>query len=71
VSKRLHRISYVEPHQDEAAGPLLSPELQERSRQAAELLCEWMATKDGYDEEIWPLLEEELASSRTRIGSAG
>jgi hypothetical protein len=67
MSKRLHRI----PNPDEAAGPPLSPELQERSRRAAELLREWMAVKDGYDEEIWPLLEEELASGRTRIGSPG
>jgi hypothetical protein len=67
VNKRLHRI----PDPDEAATPPLSPELQARSRRAAELLHEWMAVRDGYDEEIWPLLEEELADSRTRIGSAG
>ena len=71
MSKRLHRISSSEPHQDEGAGSFLSPEIQERPRKAAELLREWMTADDGYDEEIWPLIEEELANSRTRVGSGG
>jgi hypothetical protein len=50
------------------ASPLLPPDVQERSRRAAELLREWRSAGDGYDEQIWPLLEEELAGSRTRIG---
>jgi len=68
VSKRQHQVTFPEPHPAEAR-PLLPPELQERSRQAAALLRKWMAADDRYDEEIWPLLEAELASSRTRIGS--
>jgi hypothetical protein len=68
VSKRQHHVSYPEPRPAEAR-PLLPQELQERSRQAAELLRKWMSADDGYDEQIWPLVEEELTSSRTRIGS--
>jgi hypothetical protein len=40
--------------------PLLTPEVRERQRQAAALVREWAQEKDGYDEEIWPLIEEEF-----------
>jgi hypothetical protein len=40
--------------------PLLTPEVQERQRHAGDLVREWMKEDDGYDEEIWPLLEKEL-----------
>jgi len=40
--------------------PLLTPEQRERQRQAAALVREWAQEEDGYDEEIWPLLEQEL-----------
>jgi hypothetical protein len=44
--------------------PLLTPEVRERQRQAAALVLEWAQEKDGYDEEIWPLIEEELGRKR-------
>ena len=40
--------------------PLLTPELRERQRQAGALVSAWMQEKDGYDAEVWPLLEQEL-----------
>lgn len=39
---------------------------EQRYRQAAELLREWKDDKTGYDDEIWPLVEENLSSLRTR-----
>ncbi|MEM7357458.1 MAG: hypothetical protein AAF657_41980 [Acidobacteriota bacterium] len=33
---------------------------RERNLRAAELLRQWSAEDDGYDDEIYPLLEEEL-----------
>lgn len=41
--------------------PLLTPERREKQRLAAALVREWSKEKDGYDEEIWPLLQKELA----------
>jgi hypothetical protein len=70
VAEKAQRVSSREPHPSEAVGSALPRELLERSRQAAELLREWMAADPSYDEKIWPLLEEELAGSRTRIGSS-
>ncbi len=40
---------------------------RERNRQAAELLRRWSEEDDGYDEKIWPLLEEELRDHRVVI----
>jgi hypothetical protein len=39
---------------------------QDRYRQAATLLHQWMAEDDGYDQETWPLVKEELKDLRTR-----
>jgi len=39
---------------------------RERYRAAAALLREWRAEDDGYDDEIWPLLAEELKDARMR-----
>jgi hypothetical protein len=41
-------------------------ERQSRYSQAAELLREWQDDESGYDEEIWPLLDEDLPSLRMR-----
>jgi len=38
---------------------------QDRYRRAAELIREWQADQSGYDDEIWPLVEEELPNLRT------
>jgi predicted HTH domain antitoxin len=40
--------------------------MQDRNRQAAALLRQWMSEDDGYDEWIWPFLEEEFPNLRTR-----
>jgi hypothetical protein len=40
--------------------PLLTPEVLERQRHAGDLVRAWMKEQDGYDEEIWPLLEQAL-----------
>ena len=39
----------------------------QRYRKAAALLREWMADDSGYDERIWPLLEEELKKDPIRF----
>ena len=39
-----------------------------RAHPAIELLRQWSAEDDGYDDEIWPLLEEELKDHRVVIG---
>lgn len=38
----------------------------DRNRQAAALLRQWMAQDDGYDDEIWPFVEEEMKNIRMR-----
>lgn len=54
---------------DRLGSPAL-PGQQERYRKVAELLREWMGADDGYDDEIWPLIEEELRDPgiRCRVG---
>ncbi len=47
--------------------PLLTPEQKALYREAAELIREWMQADDGYDEEVWPLIEEELQDRRLRM----
>jgi hypothetical protein len=32
----------------------------DRYEKAAEMIRQWMATDDGYDERVWPILEAEL-----------
>jgi hypothetical protein len=39
---------------------------EERYRHAAELLREWKDDETGYDDEVWPLVEEDLPSLRMR-----
>ncbi len=39
---------------------------EERYRQAAKLLREWEDDETGYDDEVWPLVEEDLPSLRMR-----
>ena len=41
--------------------PLPTPEQRERQRQAGVLVSTWMQEDDGYDAEVWPLLEHELS----------
>lgn len=47
--------------------PLLTPEQKARNREAAELLREWMQAEHSYDDEVWPLIEEELQDQRLRM----
>jgi hypothetical protein len=51
----------------EGDDPLLTPEQKARYRQAAELLRGWMQAEDGYDQEVWPLIEAELKDHRMRM----
>jgi hypothetical protein len=39
----------------------------ERSRKAAALLREWMVDESGYDEEVWPALEQTLKEDPVRF----
>jgi hypothetical protein len=39
-----------------------------RYKRAASLLEKWMADESGYDETIWPALEQELKDSAVRLG---
>lgn len=41
-------------------------EREDGNRQAAALLHQWMSEADGYDQEMWPLLKDELRDLRTR-----
>lgn len=41
--------------------------LRARNRRAAALIGRWLAEEDGYDQEVWPALEQELASARARF----
>lgn len=46
-----------------AVGPARASR-EERYRRAADLLSSWREQKDGYDDEVWPLLREELDHGR-------
>ena len=47
--------------------PLTPAERMERNRRAAALLREWMADDSGYDEEMWPVLEQALKEDPVRF----
>lgn len=47
--------------------PLLPAERMERNRKAAALLREWMADDSGYDEDVWPALEQALKEDPIRF----
>jgi hypothetical protein len=47
--------------------PLPPAERMERNRKAAALLREWMADDSGYDEEMWPVLEQALKEDPIRF----
>jgi len=54
---------------DETGGRVFNLERtsrRDRYRRAAALIERWLADESGYDEEIWPLLEEELKGGRMR-----
>ena len=38
----------------------------DRYEKAAEMIRQWMATDDGYDERVWPILEAELRQDPIR-----
>ncbi len=38
-----------------------------RTHRAIELLRQWSEADDGYDDEVWPLLEKELKEHRVVI----
>lgn len=47
--------------------PLPPAERMERNLKAAALLREWMADDSGYDEEVWPALEQALKEEPIRF----
>jgi len=49
-----------------APGATRNEEREERYRRLAAQLQEWAAEDAEYDEEVWPLVEEELRSLRMR-----
>jgi hypothetical protein len=49
------------------ADPLPPAERMERNLKAAALLREWMADDSGYDEEVWPVLEQALKEDPIRF----
>lgn len=65
MNKQRQRTS-ISPTSDTLEPP--TPEQRERYQEAAHLLREWMASEDSYDEEVWPLVEEELKHGRMRCG---
>ena len=48
------------------ADPLTPPQRMARNQEAAALLREWMADESGYDEEVWPALEQALKEDPIR-----
>jgi len=49
------------------ADPLPPAQRMERNRKAAVLLREWMADASGYDEAVWPALEQALKEDPIRF----
>lgn len=65
MSQRQNRI----PHPEEISSVEgRSPEERERYKKASDLLADWLKADDQHDEEVWPLVEEELKNSRMRCG---
>lgn len=65
VSQQQNRI----PHPQEiSSAEGRSAEESARYKKASDLLAGWMKAEDSYDEEVWPLVEEELKNSRMRCG---
>ena len=65
MSKQHNRVPHPgEVHPAEGR----SAEERERYQRASDLLAGWMKADDHYDEEVWPLVEEELKNSRMRCG---
>ena len=62
-----NRESVATPVADLLVGDEAS-ELAARNQQAAALLGGWLEEDNAYDAEIWPLMEQELAELRTRVG---
>jgi len=68
MSENQNDIPYPSPIGDssEIAEPAADQESRmRRYRRAADLIGKWMNEEDGYDDEIWPLVREELAHGRT------
>jgi hypothetical protein len=59
----------ADPIREPAAEPP-SAARHERYREAASLLRLWMDSEAGPDDEVWPLVEEELGGIRMRCGVA-
>ena len=64
-----NRESVATPVADLLVGDEAS-ELAARNQQAAALLGGWLEEDNAYDAEIWPLMEQELAELRTRVGDS-
>ena len=47
--------------------PLPREERLKRNRQAAALLRKWMADDSGYDEQVWPVVEQTLKEDPIRL----
>lgn len=65
MGEPLHERSDSAPAEAQLSGPARAPKA-DRYRQAAALLRQWMAEDDGYDDAIWPLVNEELEGLRMR-----
>ena len=61
------RANLVTPATDVLVGDEATDHVA-RNRKAAALLDCWLDEDEAYDAEIWPLMEQELAELRTRIG---
>ncbi len=59
MSQRYESPSNLRISEKEHAG--LLEDRRDRYRQAAALLRQWREDDSGYDEKIWPLIEEEFS----------
>lgn len=44
----------------------LTPEQARRAETVRELLASWLADDSGYDEHVWPLVQQGLEEARTQ-----
>ena len=59
---RMDTTMKLSPH--DTPPPLDLDDLRKRNAAARHLLEEWLADASGYDEETWPLLQEQLEAER-------
>jgi hypothetical protein len=57
--------SQKKPEQDQLSDDLATHSQAAKNQAAIDILNEWLCDESGYDEQVWPILQEAIETNRS------